>query len=507
MQIEVGKNTKRNILYGVLNRMVLLVLPFVMRSIINITLGAEYLGLNSLFSSILTVLSLTEMGISSALVYHMYKPIAEGDTSLLCALLNFYKKAYRTIGTVILIAGCVLIPFLPSLIKGGCPDDVNLTTIYLIQLLSTSISYFINGYKQALLVAYQRDDVNSILNLFVQLGMQIIQVLILLLTHNYYLYTICLPVFTVINNIWIGIITNKLFPEIRCHGKLESETLENIKKLVIGTFIQKACGVTRNALDSICISAFIGLTLNGMYNNYYTIFNGVTVALSIISNSLSGGIGNHVAIKSVDENFAELKQLDFLYLSISGWCTICLLCLSQPFMSLWMGKNMLLDLRSVVLMSGYFYLLKMGDMRSIYNAANGLWWKMKYRSIIETLMNIVLNIVLGYYYGIHGIIGATMISLFLCNFLWGSSILFEDYFGKAKLKSYYCYQSIYAVFVILFCFITYILCSLINIDGFTKLFVNGVICVIVPGVFFLLFVTKSKIYKNSLNMVKGGKNG
>ncbi len=223
-----------------------------------------------------------------------------------------------------------------------------------------------------------------------------------------------------------------MFPDIKCSGKLDALYLKSIKKLVIGSFIQKACGVTRNSLDSVCISAFVGLSITGIYNNYFTIFNGVTVILAIFITSLTGGIGNHVALKSKAENYEELKKIDFLYLQISGWCTCCLLCLSQPFMKLWMGTDMLLSPLSVLFMCIYFYMLKVGDVRSIYYSTTGMWWEMRYRSIVETVANLILNIVLGYLFGINGIILATVISLFLFNFLWGASIVFKNYFGLEK---------------------------------------------------------------------------
>ena len=295
------------------------------------------------------------------------------------------------------------------------------------------------GYKQSLLVAYQREDINSIINLLTQSGLQIAQIIILVTIKNYYFYVICIPIFTMLNNLWIWWFTKKMFPDIKCSGKLDALYLKSIKKLVIGSFIQKACGVTRNSLDSVCISAFVGLSITGIYNNYFTIFNGVTVILAIFITSLTGGIGNHVALKSKAENYEELKKIDFLYLQISGWCTCCLLCLSQPFMKLWMGTDMLLSPLSVLFMCIYFYMLKVGDVRSIYYSTTGMWWEMRYRSIVETVANLILNIVLGYLFGINGIILATVISLFLFNFLWGASIVFKNYFGLEKVKSYFLY--------------------------------------------------------------------
>ena len=504
MRLEVKKNAKRNITIGFLNRTILLVLPFVVRSIINLTLGPEYLGLSSLFSSIIQVLSLTELGFSSAMVYHMYKPIAENDHKKINALLNLYRTAYRIIGLSVMIIGGIIMFFLPHLINGTYPHGVNIYFLFAIYIINTTISYFLYGYKQSLLVAYQREDIVSLIHLIFQFGLQSIQIVVLLVTHNYYYFIICSPVFTIINNLLIGFVTCKQFPNIKAEGGLDKETLKDIKQLIAGTFIQKACGVTRNSLDSVCISAFLGLTLTGIYNNYYFIFNGVTTLLGIIGTSLSGGIGNHVAIKSVDENFEELKKIDFLYMTISGICTACLICLYQPFMKLWMGEKMLLPFGSVVLLCIYFYILKMGDMKYLYNTANGLWWKFRWRAIIETIANVTLNIVLGKLFGVYGIIVATIISLFLVNFIWGTKILFDEYFKKGKLQKYYIYHLKYMTITALVCIVTYlctnsfVLISASSIDFFVK----AVLSLTVSSCLYVAIYYKTPIFRESFKLIK-----
>ena len=502
MQLEVKKNAKRNIIVGLVNNVAVLILPFITRTLINSILGSMYLGMNSLFSSILTVLSLSEMGFGTAMVYHMYKPIAEGDVDKINALLALYKKAYRIVGFVIIGIGLCLLPFLRILIKGDVPAGVNIYLIYLIELFSTSISYFLFAYRSSILAAYQRADLITVANFIVNLGLKLTQILVLLTTNNYYLYVIVTPVSTLINNIWVGFISKKMYPQFKPEGSLDEGTLNSIKKLVAGTFIQNACMTTRNSLDSIFVSAFLGLTLTAIYNNYYTIFSAVISMMAIISNALSGGIGNHVAVKSIDENFEELKQLDFLYMTIAGVCTSCLLCLYQPFMSIWMGENMLLEFPAVVLLCIYFYILKMGDMKTLYSSANGLWWKMRYRAIIETVTNILLNLVLGFLFGVYGIIIATAISLFFCNFIWGSIINFKNYFGLPKLKLFFRYHFIGVLKAIVFCSITYYVSLIVDISSpYVNLLCKAFVAIVIPTVLYLITSYKTDLFKNAVKMV------
>jgi len=507
MQLDVKKNTKRNIVFGVINKTVLMILPFIVKTVIKTTLGVEYLGLNSLFSSILQVLSVTELGFSTAVIYNMYKPIATGDNHTVCALLHFYRKVYRIIGIAILGIGLCLIPFLDYLVKGSYPDDANLKALYLIYLSNSVISYFMFSYLSSILVAYQREDINSITNLVVQTSLQLCQVVVLCLTKNYYLFLILMPAFTIINNLWIAYIVKKMYPQYRCVGSLDDVIKRDLKKLVEGTFVQKACAVTRNSLDSICISAFLGLSMTGIYNNYYSIFHGVTLFLMIVGTSLMGGVGNHVATKTMEENYEELETVDFLYMTLSGWCTVFLLCLSQPFMTMWMGKDMLMPIAVVVEMCLYFYVSHLGDMKMLYTSANGLWWHHRWRSIIETLMNLALNIGLGMLFGVYGIVAATIISLLSCNFVWGTGITFNLYFNEKRINKYFKYQGLYFAVNTFVCIITFLISSAFSSSTlFLTLVLRFGLCVVIPATMYYLIYRNYRLTGKAIEYLKPNKN-
>jgi len=507
MEINVIKNGKKNLLAGFINRIIVLLCPFIERKILVRTIGADYLGLGSLFSSILTVLSVTELGFSSAIVYNMYKPAAEGDTLKINALLAFYKKAYRIIGAVIFVIGIAVIPFLRSLIKGSYPEGTNLPLLYLIFLSNTCISYFMYSYLGSILAVYQREDVTSTINSVMRLVFLGCQIVILVLTKNYYYLALLMPLFTIISNLWMAWRVHKLYPQYHAQGTLSKKEQGDIKRLVTGTFVQRACGVTRNSLDSICISAFLGLTLTAIYNNYFTVFTGVISFVSLISTAFMGGVGNHVATRSVKENYDEMKKLDFVYLWLGGWCTICLLCLYQPFMELWMGKNLMLPFPAVCLLCLYFYLLRLGDIRFMYSTANGLWWEQRYRAIAETILNLVLNIALGKLFGVYGIILATIISLFLCNYLWSVGITFRLYFSIGRRKDYYTYQGKQSLVNLIACLITYGLCEIIKVDSLpVLLLIRAIICLIVPNTMFYMIYRKTDKFLYAKDKILGGHN-
>ena len=187
-----SNNILRNALSGFFYKGVTLTFPFIIRTIIIYRLGAEFAGLSSLFSSILQVLSLTELGISNAIVYEMYKPISTGNTSMVSALLNLYKKLYRIVGCLILTIGLVLVPFLDTLIHGSYPSEINIYVLYFIFLLNTVLSYFLFAYKSALLFADQRQDIENVINMMIIAITYIVQIIVLIIFENYYIYILFL---------------------------------------------------------------------------------------------------------------------------------------------------------------------------------------------------------------------------------------------------------------------------------------------------------------------------
>lgn len=495
MKLDRSGNAKRNIIFGTLNKIITIVLPFITRTIIIHILGGEYLGLSSLFSSILQVLSLTELGFGSAMVYSMYKPIADNDNEAISSLLAFYKRVYFIIGILILSIGMIILPFLTYLINGTYPDNINVYYLYLIYLANTVSSYLLFAYKSSLLDAYQRVDIINNINSIVNIIMYVLQILVLFFLKNYYLYTFLLVLATITINILVALYTKILFPQIVCRGNISKKVKTDIIIKVKGLMLNKICQVSRNAFDSIFVSMFLGLMETATYNNYYYIMNAVTTFLTIISQAILGGVGNSIVTESVEKNYFDMTKINFIYMWISGFCTVCLFCLYQPFTILFFGKDMLLSVNAVILFCMYFYVLKMGDIRSVYVHANGLWWENRYRSIIEAISNLVLNLFLGKYFGIYGIIGATLISLFLFNFLWGSGIIFKYYFKGISIKEYYLLHLLYFIGTIFACGITYKICNLFNFTGVKTLVFRTFICIFVPNIIYFLLYRKMKEFK------------
>lgn len=502
MRLERKRNTIRNTGWGLINRVVALLGPFIVRTLIIYLLGIEYLGLNSLFTSILQVLNMADLGFGSAIAYGMYEPVAKDDSATICALLSLFRKVYKLAGLVILGCGLALLPFLDRFINSGVPKDINIHFLYLLYLGNASISYLICAYRSVLFSAFQREDVISKVSSVLLLMEYAGQIVILILFRNYYLYYVIVPVINIFNNLVIDRLSKKRFSEYYPYGAVSDEKKADIKEKVSGIVISKLCGLSRNAFDSIIISALIGLNAVAIYSNYYYILSNLSSVLVIGITSMKAGIGNSIAMDSQEKNHKDFFNFSFLYMWIAGWCTICLLCLYQPFMELWVHKENMFPFYMVVLLSIYFFGLCMGDIIDVYSGASGLWWENRKRTVCEAACNLFLNIVLGYYFGTAGIVSATIITIILCNFFWKVTILYENYFISYKVTDYIKTYIRYIMILAGIAFITLWVCKSFNQGSLADLVVRGMICLILPNLLFCKVYREDPQYKKAKILVK-----
>ena len=502
MKINRIENAKNGIIQGLINQISAIVFPFIIQTVTIRQLGAEYVGIKGLFGSILTVFSLAELGIGSAIVFCMYKPIADDDIDTICSLLFLYKKIYRVIGAAILLMGIVITPFLNLLIKGDCPENLNIYAVFILFLVGTVIPYLFYGYKVSLLSAYQRQDIISKTNTYVNLLMCGIQIVILTYSGNYYLYLITAIVFAFINNVVVSIVVDYMYPEIKCRGKVEHNLLIDIRKKVGGLFIGKVCGVTRNTLDTVFISALIGLTQTAIYSNYYYIINMLICVVAVFLVAVQAGIGNSVAVDDKQKNYKDMQLMNFAYMLVCGWITVCMICLYQPFMRIWVGEKLMFDNDTMLLFPLYFYILKMGDIITLYIDANGLYWETRFRAIFEMLANVVLNYILIKRLGVKGAVLSTIFTILFFSFIWGGEIVFKHYFHTGKGK-YYLTHLLYGGVTIGIAVISSFLCHIVQVENNWGDFgLKILICIIVPGGLYYLAYRKNRLFKETIKLFR-----
>ena len=494
MKFQRKQNTIRNSFWGFINQIIQNLLPFICRTLLIKLLGAEYLGLNSLFTSILQFLNLAEAGFGVAIVYSMYKPIADDDRETECALLNLIKKIYRIIGCIVTVTGLLILPFLKFFIKKDYPADVNIYLLYCIYLLNLSLTYFLFAYKNSLFNAFQRTDRLSQVDTVISILKPALQILVLIFFRNLYVYVFIIPLTTLLKNIIVSILASKAYPEYICRGEVSKEQKKDIYKRTSGLFISKISQTTRDALDSIFISCFIGLITVTVYSNYYYIMNAIHGFLGIICTSMTAGVGNFVASETHEKTGKLFGNTTFAYMLLAGWCFICLMILYQPFMNLWIGSDLMFSKKGVLLICLYFYLLSMGDMKGVFSGAFGMWWDFKYCSIFEALSNLVLNFILVRKVGIYGILLGTMINIFIFNFLWGSIILFKKEFSKKSFLIYLLNHLKYFCITLIIYFICSIIANKIFADYSIKNFIFRIlICfTVAPALYFVFYYKKIK---------------
>lgn len=505
-------NTKRNLLYGLLQGAVSQLLPFVVRTIIIYRFGANYLGLSSLFTSVLSVLSLMELGFGTAVVYSMYKPVSENDTGLICKYLAYYRKIYAFIGTAIFLVGLVLMPLLRFLIKEQTlPGELNLYLCYLIFLGDAVISYLLFGYMTSIPLAYQRRDILSKINLAMSVLQCLLKISLLLLTKNFYFYLISIPAITVIRNLINAKAIRKRYPDLKCKGVIDADQKRDLMKRVSGLIINKLTSVSRNSIDTLCISIFVGLTMTGIYSIYYSIMAAVISASTITLSSMAASVGNSIASESREKNYEDMKVFDFIYMAVAGWATVCLLCLFQPFIQVWLGKDMMFDLPIMITFCAYFYTLKSGDIRWVYHEGAGLWYECRLYMIGEAVANIVLNIVLCKMIGVLGILLATVVTVFTTNCFLCPRVLFKQYFMNGKMKDYLTDHLAYAVTMLLTAAASWLICELVlparimeagRVAGILSLFGRLAICSSISLIMFLIIWRKSALFMKAVNLIK-----
>lgn len=298
MKIERSENAKRNIVFGTMLKIYQMVIPFMMRTAMIYLLGVEYVGLNSLFASVLQVLNIAELGVGSAMVYSMYKPIAEDDKITICALMNLYKIYYRVIGMIILGLGIIIVPFIPKLISGHIPIDINIYILYLLNLGTTVLSYWLFAYKNSILQAHQRTDMISKVMLFTDTIKYVLQIGVLFIFHNYYYYIIVILITQIMTNIITAVVSDKMYPQYKSKGKLSKDMIKQINQRIRDLFTSKIGMVIVNSVDTIVISAFLGLTVLAVYQNYFYLITAITGIIGTVFTSVTAGIGNSIIVES-----------------------------------------------------------------------------------------------------------------------------------------------------------------------------------------------------------------
>ena len=501
MKLNKIKNAKRNMVIGIILKIYQILLPFLFRTVIVYTLGVNYLGLNSLFTSILQVLNLAELGVGSAMIFSMYKPIAEDDEKKICALMNLYRKYYNIIGLVILVIGILLTPFIPKLINGEVPKELNIYILYIMNLIATVLSYWLLAYRNSVLQAHQRLDVSSKITIVTDSFKYFFQLVALYFCKNYYLYVLAILITQLVNNIITAHMAKKMYPNYNPEGCISKNETIVINHRIRDLFTSKLGGVIVNSADTIVISAFLGLKILAIYQNYFYIISAIMGFITVLNNSVLAGIGNSMIVKSKKENYEEFRVFVFLEMWILAFCTCCFSSLFQNFMTLWMGPDLLLDYPVVILLCIYFIGYEYVMLMSVYKDAGGIWHEDRFRPLISGIANIILNMILVNFVGLYGIVLSTIISIYCISAPWITKNVFNLIFVKDDIKDFLKTILKYLVTLIFSVICVNICCAFVTLNSIVGFIIRGIITLIISNGIFILAYMKNPMLKKMVDLI------
>ena len=496
------KNSIKNVIFGIGGEIFTTLLSFISRTIFIHILGVEYLGVNGLFSNILSMLSLAELGVGSAIIYNMYKPLAEKNKEQLKSLMRLYKNAYTLIGVTIALIGLAITPFLSFIIKDK-PDVPYLTFIYLLFLLNSVISYFF-VYKSSLIIADQKNYIVTIQRQKFMLIQTILQIIILLTTKNYIIYLLIQIVCSFLLNLSLSKRADKIYPFLKESNvrSLDKNNKNKIFKHVAAMMSHKVGGVVVNGTDNILISSFIGVSWVGLYSNYVMITQIVNKFLGQIFNALTASVGNLNAENNIEKSFNVYKKILFINFWLYGCSTICLFILFNPFIKLWIGEKFLFDQSIVLIIILNFYLMGMRQTTITFNTTLGLFWNDRYKPWAEAIINIIVSIVLMQKVGVIGVLLGTTVSTITTSLWVDPYILFKHGFNK-KVSIYFKDYVRYSIITLIAGIISYYSVAIIGGNNLVSLLLKGLIGILIINLVFFLSCFKSDEFKYIKELVSG----
>lgn len=401
----------KNLKFAAVSELVLAVLKFVSRRVFVLLLGKEYLGVSGLFTDILSMLSLAELGFSVSITYSLYQPVAQGNTTLIKSLMQLYRRVYRSVFVIVLGAGLSLTPFLDFFVKEMPENIPNISLIYVLNVVNASVSYLF-AYKSTLLFVYQKKYIDSLIRTAVSVIAAVAQIGVLLITGNYVFYLFIAIGAALTQNVLISVKTDRLYPYLKETdiSPLPVEILHDIRRNVGAMILHRIGAVAIFSTDNILISKFVGIGTTGLYSNYVMIRGFLNVMVNALFNAITPALGNLNATETEQNRQAAFRHLNFFSAWLFGWMSICLLWLYDPFIRIWLGGNYLLPRPVVLIIVINFYVNSMRIPVANTKSVMGLFWDERYKSILEPPLNLAVSILLAQRWGIFGILAGTLIS-------------------------------------------------------------------------------------------------
>ena len=458
--------TKKSIINTIVSfgsQFVLILLGFLSRRVLIYNVGVQYLGINGLMSNILTIFSLAESGIGVAIGYALYKPLAENDVEQIKSLMQFFKRTYRALAVGTAVIGMAFYPLLPFFLKDNTAPDANI--VYLMFLFSSVVSY-LWVYKTTLNSSDQNKYLYTIANTVTQILILVLKVLVLYFTRNYILYLSIDIGSTVIKNLIFCRIVDKRYPYLKDKNvrKLNAETRKGLFTNIKALFLGKIGYIVSQCSDNLVISSIVSVTAVGMYSNYTTLISSVSGFVSTFSDGVTASMGNLIASDTKERAYAIYKKIDFINFWLYTFSAICLLCLIEPFVAIWLGESFVLSKGILLLSVLPYYLRGLNSGIDIVKNAAGLYHPDRYVPMCEAFLNMGISLALAPRYGVTGVLLGTLISFLVFSFWTKPYFVYRDVFC-VRFSKYVALEGRKIIISILIAMATWYVVSLVSLPN------------------------------------------
>ncbi len=488
----------RNTSVAVISRVLAILMGYLTRVVFTHTLSESYVGIDGLFTDIINVLSLSELGMGTAITYALYRPIAKGDIEKQKSLMRLFRRLYVVVASVVLAVGLTIIPFLDVLIKDS-ENIEHLTLIYLMYLMNSVLSYLLI-YKKTLIDAYQLSYVGEMFRAAFLVLQNIIQIIILKLTGNFILILCAYLVCTLTCNICISVKANRLYPFLKERNQkpLDKEERRDIFKNIKAMLMHRIGGVVVNNTDNLLLSSMVGLTAAGKYSNYYLLIGAVKQILDQVFNGITASVGNLGATVDAIRAKKIFDATFFIGQWVYGFSAICLYELLAPFVAFSFGEKYVFAQQVELVLCINFFVTGMRKPVLVFRDSLGLFWYDRYKSIAEAVINLVVSIVLALKLGAIGVFLGTFISAVTTSMWVEPFILYKHYF-KSSLAQYFVRYAVYSLVLTAAWLLTDYVCKFIDGGIWTAIFGRSAVCVLIPNLIMLIAYFRTKEFKFVMN--------
>jgi len=488
-------NSLRNSGFAFAGQIITILLGFIVRWFFVHRLGQDYLGVNSVMESMLTILSVTELGIGTSIAFALYKPIDSGDEKKVAALMALYKKVYHLIGIVTAVLGPILIPFMKFFTREAA-DVSSLTLIYILFLTNTVLSYFFS-YKRTLLSAYQQNYLNSLSEDVFAVIKYILQIITLVVFGSYIGYILINIVCTLGANTAISVICSRKYPFLKKYKneKLTAEDIAGLKKSIVSLIYQKVGAKLVTGTDNLMIS-YAKLSLMGIYSNYAMLVSTVSRVVYNVLHSVIGSIGNLMVQKDPIHKNNVFEEFTFAIFSFYYFISIGFSACLERFIVLWVGEDWLLSPAVTFIVILNFFLMGMRQPCIAVIEAAGIFNKMRMKAVGEVIVNLIVSFVflIVFQMGIYGVLlGTTVSTVSIC--IWWEILAVHKYALNVSPKKYTVNFILYLISSAVGCFAAYFVNTVIPIEGIIGLFLSGIAAVVIYIITVLAFYGRSRRFK------------